>query len=327
MKSRYQTNSTSSRLAPMIRLGGRLPKALAASALSGCIVLLSGCGLILPHTRTVSKIVVIPNALNATLDQLLEQIATQYNSVQSITATVDITASTGGQHEGEVKENPAFTTYIVMRKPADMHIQMLVPVFRSRALDMVSDGKDFKLYLPTKNRAVIGKDEPTEASKTGYENLRPYIIRDALLIPPLQSDEEVGLVNDSRIIPPAPGHKEALEEPDYDLIVSRHKQGQQQEIVRVVHIGRATLRPYEQDIYDHEGRPVTIVKYDKYQKFGDRFFPASIVITRPLDEYTLKIDFAKITFNLNVDDDSFLLKIPDSVPVQDMNNVPAKPTP
>jgi len=196
---------------------------------------------------------------------------------------------------------------------------MLLPVFRSRALEMVSDGKDFKLYIPPKNRAAVGKDAPTSSSPKGFENLRPYIVRDALLIPPMLPDEEVALVDDSRIIEPRPGQKDALEEPDYDLVIVRHKQGQQLELVRVIHIGRATLRPYEQDIYDPDGRIVTKVFYDKYQKFGDTTYPQTILITRPIDEYSLKIEFNKITFNLPVDDDSFLLNIPPGVPIQKMN--------
>jgi outer membrane lipoprotein-sorting protein len=293
-------------------------RALAALALAALTLPLSGCFLS-THTRAVRKVTVIPNVKTATIDQLLDQISRDYNNTKTLTATVEITATTGGQHQGEVKEIPTFAGYIVLRKPADLHIQMLLPVVRSRALEMVSDGKDFKLYIPPKDRAAIGKDEPTSSSPKGFENLRPYIIRDALLIPPMQPDEQVALVEDSRVIEPRPGQKDALEEPDYDLIIFRPKQAQQLELVRVIHIGRATLRPYEQDIYDHTGHIVTKVAYDKFQKFGDNIYPQTILITRPIDEYSLKIEFSKITFNLPVDDESFILNIPASVPIQKMN--------
>jgi len=293
-------------------------RALAALALAALTIPLSGCFLS-TRTRAVRKVTVIPNVKTAAIDQLLDQISKDYAGIKTLTATVEITASSGGQHQGEVKEIPTFAGYIVLRKPADLHIQMLLPVVRSRALEMVSNGKDFKLYIPPKDRAAVGLDEPTSSSPKGFENLRPYIIRDALLIPPMLPGEEVALVDDSRIIEPRPGQKDALEEPDYDLVIVRHKQGQQLELVRVIHIGRATLRPYEQDIYDPDGRIVTKVFYDKYQKFGDTTYPQTILITRPIDEYSLKIEFNKITFNLPVDDDSFLLNIPPGVPIQKMN--------
>jgi outer membrane lipoprotein-sorting protein len=315
MKSRQQPNPANPRFA-LAR--PRRSGPISALVIATLTVPLTGCFLS-THTRAVRKVTVIPNVKTATLDQLLNQVSRDYTDIKTITATVEITATTGGQHQGEVTQIPTFAGYIVLRKPADLHIQMLLPVVRSRALEMVSDGKDFKLYIPPKDRAAVGKDEPTSSSPKGFENLRPYIIRDALLIPPMQPDEQVALVEDSRVIEPQPGQKNALEEPDYDLIIFRPKQAQQLELVRVIHIGRATLRPYEQDIYDHEGHVVTKVTYDKFQKFGDRVYPETILITRPLDEYSLKIEFNKITFNLPVDDDSFLLNIPPGVPIQKMN--------
>ncbi len=323
MKSVHHPNPTRARPTPATPITLRAVSRLVALSLP--ILTLTGC--FLPHTHAVRKVTVMPNVRTATLDQLLQQISATYNAINSLTGTVDITATTGGQHLGEVKEIPTFASYVVLRKPSDIHILMLLPFVRSRALEMVSDGKTFKLYIPPKSRAATGRDEPTNSSPKGYENLRPYIIRDALLIPPIQPDEQVVLTGDSRIIEPRPGQKDALEEPDYDLIIVRPKEGRQLELVRVIHIGRATLQPYEQDIYDHEGHIVTKIAYDKYQKFGDITYPASILISRPLDEYTLKFDFSKITFNLNVDDDSFLLNIPEGVPIQNMDQPTVKPTP
>ena len=310
MKFRKQAHSNRSRVWKRLR-------AVFASAVLP--LALSGCGLA-THTHAVNRVTVIADVRNATLDQLLQQISGDYKFIQSMTATVDITATTGSEHNGEVKEYPTFAGYIVLRKPADLHIQMLVPVVRSRALEMVSDGKEFKLYIPPQNKAVTGKDqEPEKVSPNGLENLRPYIIRDALTMPPISADEEVALVDNSRIIPPGPGHpKMTLEEPDYDLTIVKHKQGQELELLRVIHIGRVTLQPYEQDIYDHAGHIATVVMYDKYQKFGDRVYPQVILIKRPLDEYSLKIEFSKIIFNQDVDDDSFLLNIPEGVPITKM---------
>ena len=284
--------------------------ACAGMALTGCTTI-----------RSVNKTVRAPNVLDATLEQLNGQIAARYEAIQTINAAVDIKASTGGEHQGEVTEYPAFAGYILLRKPSDMRVFMLVPVVRSLALDMVSDGKDFKLLIPPKNKAIVGLDkEVTTPSKNGLENLRPYIIRDALLIPPVLSDELVGKTEGARILPAAKGKKETTEEPDYDLTVTRVKSGRELQTIRVIHISRVTLKPYEQDIYDATGRKVTIVTYDKYQKFGDIEFPMSILITRPLDEYSLNIVVTKLTLNQKLDDESFALKIPEGISVQTMDS-------
>jgi outer membrane lipoprotein-sorting protein len=292
-------------------------KRLACLTLIGSISFaLTGC--YSARVRSVNRTVVAPKVLNATLDQLLTQLAKQDAAIQTLTASVDITAAVGGEHEGQVKEYPSFAGYIFLRRPADLHVLMLVPVLRSRAFEMTSDGKQFKLLVPSKNKAIEGADEFTSSSKNGLENLRPYIIRDAMLIPTASPEEFVSLTKSSRILPPQPGRKESVEEPDYDITILRTTTDHVQETVRVIHFGRVTLQPYEQDIYDHEGRIVTTVQYDKYQKFGDLNYPTSILLTRPLDEYKLKIDITKLTINQKLDDEQFKLMIPEGIPIQKM---------
>jgi outer membrane lipoprotein-sorting protein len=277
---------------------------------------LSGCyG---ARIRAVNRTVVAPAVLDATLEQLLAHLGTQDAAIQTLTASVDITASTGGEHEGQVKEYPSFAGYIFLRRPTDLHLLMLVPVLRSRALEMTSDGKQFKLYIPSKDRAVEGQDEPSTSSKTGIESLRPYMIRDAMLIPTASPDEFVSLTKSSRILPPPPGKKEAIEEPDYDITILRTVTDHIQETERVIHFGRVTLQPYEQDIYDHEGRIVTTVQYGKYQKFGDLQYPTSLIISRPIDEFKLKLDITKLVINQKLDDEQFVLDIPAGIPTQKM---------
>lgn len=284
-------------------------------------ICLALCGCSPIKTVKVDKTVIASHVMDATLEQLVGRIATQYNSVQSLSASVEIATQTGGEHEGQVKQIPTCAGYILLRKPGDLRVLMLVPVIRSSALDMVSDGMNFKLLLSIPlqpKRAITGKDELGTPSKNGIENLRPGIIRDSMLVPAVQPDEFMVLTENSRILTPAAKKKEAVEEPDYDVSVLRTRGDHVLERVRVIHISRVTLEPYEQDIYDHEGRVVTVVKYDRYQKFGETDFPTSIIITRPLDEYQLKIDVTKLTLNGKMSDEEFTLKIPDGIPVRKM---------
>lgn len=298
-------------------LASGTPRAFAFILLILAAVLpLSGC--YSAKVRTVRKVALAPNAMNATLEQLELGVDSQYAAIHTLNLGVDITATTGGEHEGKVKENPTFSSYIFLRKPADLHLLLLVPVLRSRALDMVSDGKTFKLIIPSRNKAIQGSEAMTKPSKNGLENLRPSIIRDALLIPAIGPDDYVSLTEDSRILPPAPGRKDAIEEPDYDLNVSRVLKDHVLQLIRVIHIGRVTLRPYRQDLYDEKGRIVTTIEYDNYQMAGDIPYPESILITRPQDEYTLRMVVTKLVINQVLDDEQFLLKIPPGMPIQTM---------
>lgn len=267
----------------------------------------------------MQKAVLAPNLKTATPDELLAGLDRQDKAIQTMSATVEITATTGGERGGQEKEYTSLAGYIFLRRPADLRVLMLLPVVRSRALDMVTDGDQFKLLItfPGKKLAITGKDEYTASSKNGLENIRPYIIREALLIPSASPEEYITTTESSRILPAEIGKNVVTEEPDYDISISRVTSGHHMEPVRVIHFGRISLKPYQQDIY-HNGRVVTSVTYDKYQRFNDLDYPTEIVITRPLDEYKLKIDVTKLVLNGKMADDEFILKLPDGLPVQKM---------
>lgn len=296
------------------RLPGKPLRLLLAAPL---VLALTGCQTI----RQVNKTTVAPHVMDATLDQLIARMNAQYAAVQSFQAKVEIASSTGGARSGQVKENPSLAGYIILRKPANLRVLMLKPVIGSRAIDMVSDGKDFKLVYSGigKTGAYEGPDAPpaNPTGKSGLESLRPNIIREALQVPAGQPDEYISETQGSRILTPAKGKQGAVEEPDYDLTFLRIRQDHILETGRVVHISGTTLLPYEQDIYQN-GHVVTIVLYDNYQKFGEIEFPMSISITRPLDEYSLKITVNKLTLNEKIDDEGFVLKFPEGVTVQKM---------
>lgn len=253
---------------------------------------------------------------NATLDQLLSRMNSQFDAIQTMNASVEIAASTGGAHTGEVTEHTSLHGYIFIRKPEELRVLLEVPFIGSKALDMVSDGKTFKLLIPPRGRAVEGTDEVTETSKNGLENLRPYVFLDSLLIKKLGPGQIVSLTQDVRVIEPADKKKDLIEEPDYDIQILAQPQGQTIHTERVVHVSRANLLPYQQDIYDASGRVATRAVYSGYQRHGTVDFPTTIVITRPLDEYSLTLTMTKIAFNEKLEDDQFELKIPDNIPIQ-----------
>ena len=97
------------------------------------------------------------------------------------------------------------------------------------------------------------------------------------------------------------------------------RQGQTAHTLRVIHIGRSTLLPYQQDIYDQNGYVVTQAFYSNYQTFGDIQFPMKIDIKRPQDQYGLAITITKVSLNQKLEDDQFELKFPEGVPVKTMN--------
>ena len=300
-----------------------------ASGLLAFTPVLSGC---LSHTRSVPKTRPPDIVYNATLDQLLNQVDQRYNSLNTATLSVEISASTGGSQEGKVKESLNFSGYIILSKPEDIRVVLLLPVVRSRALDMVSDGKTFKMAIPPRSCAIIGSDVVTSTSQKGLYSLRPAVILDSLMIKGLGPNHVVSMTQDSRIVE-APRTtkgmisgkqiikgKDLIEEPEYDLQFLSQPEGEMARALRVLHISRINLLPYRQDIYNNEGKVATTAIYSNYQPFGNINFPTRIVIQRPLDELGLTISVSKATFNQKLDPDAFELAYPSTYAVQNMDD-------
>jgi len=275
---------------------------------------LTGC---LSHHRTVLR-VTTPVVQNATVDQLVKLVNERFDAVQSLNASVEIAASVGGAQTGNVTDYTALNGYILLRKPADMRVLLLVPVLHTTALDMVSDGRDFRMYIKAKNRAIVGTETITTPSKNPLENLRPSIFRDSLLVQGVSGDDLVSMTSDTQV-QISENKKHATELLDYDLNILRRKgTSNQLETLRVIHINRTTLLPYQQDIYDEQGRLATVATYDKYEDFGGVQMPTLLIIKRPVDEYQIQMTINKLTLNQKMGDEQFVLKIPDNVPVQKM---------
>ena len=53
-----------------------------------------------------------------------------------------------------------------MRKPEMLRVLGRVPVLGTRAFDMVSDGKNFTLWIPSKNKAIKGSNSLKKKSSS-----------------------------------------------------------------------------------------------------------------------------------------------------------------
>lgn len=276
---------------------------------------LTGC---FRTTRVVQQTQAPDVFRTADVQQIEKEVSDRNNAINTLSASVMITASTGGGKEGKVTTYTSFRGYIFVQKPRNLRVLMQLPVIGSKALDMTSDGKTFTLVIPPRNKAITGTNVVTKPSKNGLENLRPAVFLDSLLIQAIAPEEYVTLTESTRILQPDNRHKPAIEEPDYDLCVMRLKSGNLMTIERVIHISRVSMLPYQQDIYDADGRVVTQATYEKYQTYNGQQFPSRITISRPLDEYSLKIDVMKLTLNDKFDADQFEQQIPAGFTIQKM---------
>ena len=281
------------------------------SRLSVLIVLvaalpLGGC---LFRTRKVEQNI-SPIALkSATKPELISYVNSEAAKIQTMQATVDIDTAVGGEKKGKVTEYKEIRGYVLARKPAMLRMIGLLPIVRNRAFDMVSDGQQFKVWIPPKNRFVVGRNDIiTPNPQQPLENLRPQIIYDALLLREIDpQDETAVLENASEPVPGPKGRK--FEQADYILDVVRGH-GPDSWLSRKIIFNRVNLLPDRQLIYDENGTIVTDARYSNYKDYNEVLFPSRIEIIRPVEEYDITLGIVKLDMNQPLSNDKFVLEQP-----------------
>jgi outer membrane lipoprotein-sorting protein len=267
---------------------------------------LSGC---LFRSRRV-PVPLRPAALKtATLAELVARIDSDAASIRTLNATVDLAASSGGWSKGKITQYQEIRGYILARKPEMLRLIGLFPVVRNRAFDMVSNGATFKLWLPTKNKFIIGRNQLTRPSPKPLENLRPQHIYDALLLHAVDPKDEIAVLEHASEVSVDPKTHKPVEEPEYVVdIIHRDRQGWY--LSRKITFSRTDLNPHRQVLYDRNGYVATDAHYDTYLPFDGVQFPAEIQIWRPQEEYSVTLKILKLTPNQPLSDEQFALSQP-----------------
>ena len=291
------------------------------TSLALLLPVLTGC---LSHTRKLQQPKLAGAALNSDAVQLVQAINHRYDQINSLTATVDIAASVGGAHKGQQTDYTSVPGFILFRKPEMLRVLGLVPIVRTHAFDLASDGANFTLLIPPKSRAIEGTNSVGKRSPNAIENLRPAVFLDAILIHNIVPDRIVSLTNSSKTALDT-RNKQLIETPQYDLTVLNPGHAvpaaglpQIAKPTRVIHFSRVDLLPTEQDIYNNDGDLETQVLYGPYQTFSGMPFPSTITIIRPLEEYKITLTVEKITFNQALPDEQFQSKVPAGYKIEKM---------
>jgi len=184
----------------------------------------------------------------------------------------------------------------------------LLPIVRNKAFDMVSDGKKFELWIPPKNKFVVGANDVVATNpQSPMENIRPQAIYDALLVHNIDSSEIAVLENGLETVLDSKKHR--VDQPDYELnVIGRGENGWY--LSRKIIFSRTDLLPRRQLLYNQKSELVTEATYEDYKEDAGISFPNSIEIYRPIEEYDITLTMVKLQLNENLADDQFVLQQP-----------------
>jgi len=229
----------------------------------------------------------------------------RFGDVESMRATVEMQIAVLSDDRKKRTEYTDVRGAIVIRRPGFIRAQADVPVTGQRALDMVSDGKTFKVHLPWNKRFFTGLNEVESPSEKRLENIRPQHILDALMIDPPADDESAVL--DNVVDGNSAYHVVVFERQDSDG---------KRYITRKIWFDRVRLDLSRVQIYARDADVVTDARYMGWSEENSLPWAQTVVITRITDGYTLSVTTLKPGLNQDVPDASFELEPPDGIKVE-----------
>jgi len=242
-------------------------------------------------------------AKTATRGELVQDLEAKSNSIQTLQGTVSLDLSGGGAKSGVLTEYHQTTGYVVVDRPKQIRFKVVAPIVLSTIADMVSDGRQYRVSIPVKNQFLVGDVNAPANSKTALANLRPQHLLDGLFI------DVRPYLNKAQV-------KSVLEEAvqgrrSYYVFSFINIGGSEAQLMEKLWIDRTDMQVSRKQVFAKEGRLETDVEYLDYQSEGAESFPQTVVIQRPLEEYTVKMTFLKAAFNQKLADDTFNLERPD----------------
>ena len=242
-------------------------------------------------------------AKTATRGELVQDLEAKSNSIQTLQGTVSLDLSGGGAKSGVLTEYHQTTGYVVVDRPKQIRFKVVAPIVLSTIADMVSDGRQYRVSIPVKNQFLVGEVNAPANSKTALANLRPQHLLDGLFI------DVRPYLNKAQV-------KSVLEEAvqgrrSYYVFSFINIGGSEAQLMEKLWIDRTDMQVSRKQVFAKEGRLETDVEYLDYRSEGAESFPQTVVIQRPLEEYTVKMTFLKAAFNQKLADDTFNLERPD----------------
>lgn len=274
--------------------GALAPLGLLALGLSGCAV-------------RKTRVVPAPRpALTASLDELLRRIDGERDAVRTLDATVELLPTAGSEHSGVIEEYHDVRAFILAERPGRIRLIGQAPLVRTNVFDMASDGARFELYIPSKNKFIVGTGRMQKPTKKPIERLRPQHILDALFLPERAAD--------ARVV----GEENEVAGTRYYIVSVLWVSGNRVELEQKFWFARADLDLVRIQRFEEGGHLVSDVFWSGYADWGGVRYPRSIRLVRPAEDYSLTINIQKLALNETIPPEKFVLQRPEGTELVDL---------
>jgi len=280
----------------------------------------SGCFLISRKKRIPTEQQLLP-AQTRTRADLMQDLRERSRTISSLTAKVFLDVSGGAGKTGVLTEYRQTTGILIVDRPKHVRIRILAPVVGTTVLDMVSDGRQYKVSIPVQipPKFMVGDANAPPRSSNALLNLRPQHILDALFVDTRQYDDN-------------PRVKSFIEEATngrirYYVLDFVDTSGKDAQLLEKVWVDRTNMQVTRKQMFATDGRVQTDVQFSGYQTIAGTTFPQVISIQRPIEDYALRLTIQTATLKMNekLGADTFQLDQPSGAELVQMDNPGPKP--
>ena len=287
-------------------------RVLAWMAVATLAVFSSGCrGGSAVSTKTTVPQSAKPVVRDATSEELLGKYNQIAQGVRTVNATVELKPTAGSKYSGLIEEYHEVKAFLLAARPAEIRMIGQAPVVGTTVFDMTSDGETFRVWIPSKNKFLVGQVAAERASNKPIENLRPHHLLDALLWPEIRKEETVLF-------------EEFNDDTARFYVVTVLRGGYRTEILRKIWFDRVDLQVARLQSFGPKGVLVSDVRLWDWQPLAPAeqnqasgspaspvsAFPRAIRIDRPHDDYRLDLQITKVNLNAEIPADRFKLDQP-----------------
>lgn len=292
----------------------RLAKVVAVAVLVWPLVAFPGCPRVKDTTK-LPKEKVLP-LKTATLEELAARLEEQAAAVESINAEAEMTPTTGSAYSGVIEEYHDARAFLLAERGSEERIRVIgqAPIVRKTVFDMVADEREFRIFLPTKNKFIVGPAKLERRSEKPIENLRPQHLLEALF-------------------PPAPwaGTPLLLEENEFggrryyavSEVVLDDAGGLR--LHRKWWFERSGLELERVQRFGPQGELVADIHYADWREAAGVRYPHQIELVRPHDDYRLRLRLKKLTLNEPLEAEKFRLEKPEGAELVEAKEKPEEP--
>ncbi|HLW99774.1 MAG TPA: hypothetical protein VKR82_14085 [Candidatus Acidoferrales bacterium] len=256
----------------------------------------TGCG-------GVSTTVKVPvNEIRPAKEATRADLVAAYNllaaKITSINAAVTLTPTAGSAYSGVIQEYHEVNAFILAQKPATIRMIGQAPVLAKNVFDMTSDGQTFHIYIPSKNKFIVGPSSLERSAEKPIENLRPQHLLDALFWHQIPDGASVLF-------------EENEDASTRYYVLTETRNGSSPEIERKLWFDRSDLNLTRVQIYSTSGRLVSDIHLGDWRPTtAGTPYPWDITLNRPHDDYRLDIHVTKLALNESISEDRFRLEQP-----------------